>query len=344
MTVLATVKHPFFEVSRMEIDRLGPTYTIDTIRELTKSNPNSKIYFITGADAVHEILSWKDAEQLLSLCSFVAVTRPGYHTEHLRSEIARLKENNKSRIHFLEVPALAISSSDIRMRVLQGQPIRYLVPEEVEIYINKAGIYHSNPSMPDPDDILGILKKKLTTKRLAHTQGTADEAVRLAQCHGGDPYKAYITALLHDCAKDYSQDEKKKLCKKYGIKIDNIMKRQMDLTHSFIGGSMAKKDFGITDQDMLSAICYHTTGRKNMSLLEKIIYVADCIEPNREPYPGLADIRTAAYTDLDKAIRISLQNTIRYNKDKKRLIHPLSIEALEWLENIPKKKNAITEG
>lgn len=142
MTVLATVTNPFFEVSRIEIDREGYTYTIDTILEFKKMLPeDTKIYFITGADAVLEILTWKKVDELLQLCNFVAATRPGYEPSQLNEMIKYVEKVYGSTIHMVEVPAMAISSTDIRRRVNTNRPIKYLVPESVEYYIMKNGLY-----------------------------------------------------------------------------------------------------------------------------------------------------------------------------------------------------------
>ena len=144
MTVLATITNPAFEVSRIEIDREGYTYTIDTIKELKKSLcEDTKIYFITGADAIHKILTWKEPEKLLRLCEFVAVTRPGYNKEQLFEQVEELKTKFEGKIHFLEVPSLDISSSDIRKRVSENRSIKYMLPEEVENYIYKFGLYRN---------------------------------------------------------------------------------------------------------------------------------------------------------------------------------------------------------
>ncbi len=142
MTVLATVTNPYFDVSRIEIDRKGITYTIDTIQHLKKIyGSNTELYFITGADAIHEILTWKDPEEVLRLCTFIAATRPEYHKKDLLKKIEQLRQQYGSKIDFLEVPSLAISSSDIRKRVQENRPIKYLLPEPVENYIFKFGLY-----------------------------------------------------------------------------------------------------------------------------------------------------------------------------------------------------------
>jgi len=142
MTVLATVTNSYFDVSRIEIDRTGYTYTIDTINELKKFvSEDTIIYFITGADAVHQILAWKDTEKLFNICEFIAVTRPGYNKDELFREVEGLKSRFESKIHFLEVPSLDISSSDIRNRIKEGNSIKYMLPEEVENYIYKFELY-----------------------------------------------------------------------------------------------------------------------------------------------------------------------------------------------------------
>ena len=136
MTVIATASNPRFAVSRVDIDRPGPTYTVDTLRDLSAGyGPGVELYFITGADALAAILSWKDAQQVFDLAHFVAVTRPGYELSaaHLPRDTVRL----------VEVPAMAISSSDCRQRVAAGKPVWYLVPDGVVQYIAKRNLYRS---------------------------------------------------------------------------------------------------------------------------------------------------------------------------------------------------------
>ena len=140
MTVVATASNPDFDVSRLEVDRPGLTYTVDTLVALRDSHgPATELFFITGADAVWEIVSWKDAEKVAGLATFIAATRPGYDLDAAR----RAHEEAATRfdIEYIEVPALAISSTDIRERVAQRRPIRYLTPESVVAYIEKSGLY-----------------------------------------------------------------------------------------------------------------------------------------------------------------------------------------------------------
>lgn len=141
MTVSAVASNPFFEASPLEVERPGPSYTIDTVLSVQGLYPESEIYFITGADAVLEILTWKNVEQLLSLCRFIAATRPGYQLDELWEKLDQLPQCCKQNILCMEVPALAISSTDIRQRVREGRPIKYLLPEPVEEHIVKYGLY-----------------------------------------------------------------------------------------------------------------------------------------------------------------------------------------------------------
>ena len=338
MTVLATMRNENFEVSRIEIDRPGLTYTIDTIEELKKMcRTDVRLYFITGADAIHQIMTWKEPDRLLTLCDFVAVTRPGYDRTKLFADIGEIREKYESRIHYMEVPALAISSSDIRQRARKGEPIKYLLPQEVEDYIYKFGLYQEDTNkevkfMLSVETMQEKLQSALSVKRYIHTLGVAEEAVKLAQIYGSvqEQQKARVAGLLHDCAKDYPESMRLRFCKEYKVTTDEIMNKQTDLIHPFLGAEVAKREYQVMDEDVLNAIRYHTTGRKAMSLLEKIVFVADYIEPNREKFGGLEEARRLAYLDLDKAMKYILENTIEYVRARGRLLHPLSAEALEY--------------
>lgn len=138
MTQIATASNPRFRVSRIEIDRDGATYTIDTLRALKAEREEADWYFITGADAILQILSWRDPEAVLREATFIAATRPGYDLDRLEKE---LPAGLETRVRTLEIPALAISSTDVRQRVRDNRPIRYLVPAGVDQYIAKMRLY-----------------------------------------------------------------------------------------------------------------------------------------------------------------------------------------------------------
>jgi nicotinate-nucleotide adenylyltransferase len=135
MTVLATAANPAFTVSRLEIDRDGPTYTVETLRAIADAVSDAELFFITGADAILNILTWQNAEECFELADFVAATRPGHDLTDL-GEAGR-----RGRVVVLDIPALAISSTDVRERFASGRPVRYLIPREVEEYARKHGLY-----------------------------------------------------------------------------------------------------------------------------------------------------------------------------------------------------------
>ncbi len=141
MAVIATSANPRFSVSRLEIEREGPTYSVDTLQALRDERGDVELFFITGADAMLEIFQWKDPEEALSMAHFIAATRPGYDL----SAFERGAPTEHPNVSVMAIPALAISSTDIRQRVSRGRPIRYLVPEGVQTYIEKARLYREDP-------------------------------------------------------------------------------------------------------------------------------------------------------------------------------------------------------
>lgn len=315
MTVLATAANPHFKVSRIEVDREETTYTIDTIKELKKIyGKEVELYFITGADAIHEILTWKDPIELLKICTFVAVTRPGYNKEQLVQQVEELRSNYQSSIKFLEVPALAISSSDIRQRVEKGNPIRYLVTDSVENYISKYELYKKSVSFTKEtmEQMNDYVQARLSPKRYQHTKGVVKMALKLAQKHDVNSDKVFIAALFHDVAKELSLDEQKLQCEELDIRLDEFELEHRDLAHGKIGAALLERDWNIHDQEILNSIAYHTVGRENMTDMEKIVYIADMIELGRKPYPAMEKIRRLAVVDLDKAMYEALSSSKSY--------------------------------
>jgi nicotinate-nucleotide adenylyltransferase len=147
MTVIATASNPAFSVSRLEIDSPGPTYTVDTLRRLrAELDPDVRLFFVTGADAVLQILTWKDPDEVLALAELIAATRPGHDLADLAEKVPAAA----GRVHPMRIPALAISSTEIRARVAAGAPIQYLVPEGVARYIEKRGLYREPAAFPAP--------------------------------------------------------------------------------------------------------------------------------------------------------------------------------------------------
>ena len=190
----------------------------------------------------------------------------------------------------------------------------------------------------DRVDMIRKLKPKLNEKRYVHSVGVEYTAATLAFVHGADIQKARIAGLLHDCAKCIPTDEKLKKAKKYGLPINKSEKANPDLLHGKLGAYYAKEKFGIKDKDILSAITYHTTGHPDMCLLDKIIFVADYIEPNRKMIRDLTEIRREAYENLDKCILHILENTLEYLIYKDTIIDELTKETYDFYLAQEKKK------
>lgn len=182
----------------------------------------------------------------------------------------------------------------------------------------------------DTDKIKKSLGKELDTKRYDHTIGVADTAACMAMSLGADIEKAYVAGLLHDCAKCMSDKKRVEICKKNGLGINPVEAKRPALLHAKVGAYLAKQEYGITDKDILNAICYHTTGRPNMSLLEKIVFTADYIEPGRKQAPNLEEIRRLAFSDLDRAIIKILKDTLDYLAEGNGEIDPATAETYEY--------------
>ncbi|HCW04152.1 MAG TPA: phosphohydrolase [Clostridium sp.] len=178
-------------------------------------------------------------------------------------------------------------------------------------------------------EILNYLQDKLSVKRYKHVLGVRDTAVKLARTYGEDEEKALLAAILHDCAKNMGDLELIKLVKDHGYIPDKIELKAPQLLHGRAAAIVAKNEMGIVDSSICDAVTYHTTGREAMSSLEKIIYLADYIEPCRD-FPGVEALRRESFINLDSAMLMSLENTIRYILDKGQLLHTNTIEARNY--------------
>ena len=174
------------------------------------------------------------------------------------------------------------------------------------------------------------LKCTLKERRYNHTLGVADTAVELAKKYGCDQEKAEIAGLLHDCAKYMSSEEILKKCKNYGIQFTESEKNNPHLLHAKLGEYYARHDYGVEDEEILSAIHNHTTGKAEMTLLEKIIFTADYIEPGRKDVENLDKIREISFKNLDKAVYLILKNTIKYLNSWKGEIDKPTLDAYNY--------------
>ena len=326
MVLSSICRYPRYDVSRMEIDRPGVSYTVDTIEELKKTClPNAEIFLCVGADTFLEILTWKDTTKLLGLCELVVVSRSG--SPETVSFANRLRSENDCKIHHIDMPLLEISSKMLREKLANRQDVKCFMPNEAEEYAKKHRLYSLEETALTPErfeDVKARLKQVMSARRFLHTLGTIEESERLAKHYGADVNKARWAALLHDCTKEYSAAKKHMLCEMWNIPLDEILISNIDITHSLLSSESARRDYNVQDEEVLRAIQYHTTGNKNMSLLDKIIYLADFIDPYRDDYPPHEKIREYAYKDINKALLIGHKFTMEDLKERGKPIHPWS--------------------
>ena len=181
-------------------------------------------------------------------------------------------------------------------------------------------------------DLQRQMRELLPKKRYAHTLGVAYTSACLAMRYGADPDKAQTAGLLHDCAKYLTEKELLKEGKRLGLTVSEAERKAPQLLHGKVGACYARDRYGIEEEDILSAIRYHTTGRPNMSLLEQIVFVADYMEPGRKPNPGLAEIRREAFVDLDRTTLLILSNTLAYLEESTADIDSRTVETLHYYQ------------
>jgi nicotinate-nucleotide adenylyltransferase len=341
MTRLATASNPAFHVSRIELDREGVTYTVDTLRALRSACPGTQLFFITGADAFADVLRWREASALFKLAAFVVAGRPGTDRKQLKEVIAKVRAMN-GRIKMLDCPAVDISSSSLRGRAASGLPVRYLTPDNVAGFIEEHRLYlkeRRNEHVP-ADEILKILRNTQSAKRFEHTKSVAVEARRLAALYGADEENAYLAGILHDAARGLPDDKLLSKARRYGVEINGVAAKRPSLIHGLVGAEMARHEFGVRNQDVLNAVMYHTTGRPGMSKLEKVVLVADYIEPTRPDREDVISVRAFAETDLDGAVIRALTEKIAFNRDNS--LHPLSQQAYEYMVDTIKSEKEDT--
>lgn len=180
-------------------------------------------------------------------------------------------------------------------------------------------------------DVEYKLKEMLPERRLKHSMNVSQCAVKLSEIYGYDMEKAKLAGLIHDCAKYFNDDQVEDSIKKFNIELDSLEENNISLSHSVIGSYVIQETFNIKDEDIINAVRYHTTGRENMSILEKIIYMADLIEEGRK-FPLVDKLRELAYNgSLDEALLLSFNNTIKFVMDNNQLIHPRTVSARNYI-------------
>lgn len=321
------------EVSPLEMERGGKSYTVDTVAELRRLYPGAELWLIMGGDMFLSLEKWYRSEELLRETG-VAVSARADERERILAEAEKLRRERGARVRFIDEPPIVISSTALRDSLRRAEGREYLT-EETYAYIVKNRLYGARAE-------LGWLReqavKLLDPRRVPHVLGVEQEAVRLAERWGAEVYDAAAAGILHDITKKCNDKEQLQLCEKYGTMIDNLEREIPKLLHAKTGADLAWHEFGVSPA-IREAIRWHTTGRENMSLLEKIIYLADYIEPNRS-FEGLDRLRALAYENLDEALRLGLQMSLDEMEERRIVPHPNSLRALQYIEKELDRKRA----
>ena len=322
------------QVLDLELKREGKSYTADTLEEIRRMYPADELWLLMGTDMFLTLQAWHDPQRILSLAGIAAFGRTEEDTEELfsvqRDYLYRTFPG--ARIFTLTIPGVVdVSSTELRDELRTGKGGAAL-PPAVYGYILRKGLYGVQADLKHLtlSQLRPVALSYLKYKRIPHVLGTEQEAIRLAERYGGDVEKARVAALLHDCTKKLDMEEQLALCRHYGIELDELEQKALKLLHAKTGAAVARDVFGV-DEEIYHAIWWHTTGHANMTLLEKIIYLADYIEPSRD-FPGVDKLRAVCYKDLDEGLLMGLEMTIEEMTEMGNPVHHATIEARDALK------------
>ena len=299
-----------FQACDWEVRREEPSYTRDTLLYFKEVYPSVEFYFIIGGDSLKDFDKWYMPKEILRLCTLLVYDRKN---GVLESDFAKRILGGK----------IDISSCEIREDVKNGRNIDSKVPKCVCEFIKRNELYLDVP------DFKAKLKTMLVPERFLHSMGVRDMASELAEIFGADKEKAEIAGLLHDNAKN--MDDIYERCADLEVELDETEKENSELVHAKLGAETAKCIFGITDSEIINAIRWHTVGRPQMSLLEKIVFVADLTETGRR-FPDADKIRSIAKKDIDMAVYECVKATVEVNKARGRMIHPNAYRVISEFE------------
>ena len=318
----------------IELERGGRSFTSDTLAQLKAQYPDSELWLLMGTDMFLTLQAWREPEKILSLAGIAAFGRTEEDTEELFSAQRNYLYQTypQARIFTLTIPGVIdVSSTELREKLAKGEGGNLLAPA-VYGYILREGLYNTNADLKHLpiSRLRPVALSYLKHRRIPHVLGTEQEAIRLAERYGADVEKARVAALLHDCTKKLDMPAQLALCEQYGIRLDELEQKALKLLHSKTGAAIARDVFGV-DDDIYSAIWYHTTGHADMTKLEKIIYLADYIEPSRD-FPGVDKLRKVCYEDLDKGLLLGLEMTVEEMTAMGNPVHRATLEARDWLK------------
>ena len=324
MARLAFGDIPGVEISDMEICREGKSYTATTVELLREEYPGDEICLVMGTDMFLSFRTWYRYQYLLENVTLAVLSREAYDNYEIEQFKAELEREHDASVVIIPHQVLPMSSTEIRERMRLGLGSE-LVPDAVYSCIVKNGYYDAKPE-------LSWLREKvmpyLSEYRFAHTTGCESQAVLLAMHWGEDPDTAAIAGILHDITKDMPKDKQLLLCEKYGIILDNSEIENPALLHARTGAAMARELFGISDE-IYEAIRWHTTGKPDMSTLEKIIYLADFTEPNRD-FEGVDVLRELCFENLDEAMALGLSMSLGEIRARGAVPFGDTFEAYTW--------------
>ncbi len=324
--------------TRMEMDRIPPAYTVDTLLELKKKNPRADLFFVLGTDAVMKLHRWHRSEEALPLCTFLVCPRAGeVLLEAFNAEKTRLTGLG-ARFSMIRMTPVSISSTEIREKLSAGEPTPNLF-SPVREYCALKGLY-GMPSREENAEIwLEKLFQTLTAHRFAHSLSVANYARRLARIYGIDQRQAEQAGLLHDCAKCMPLKKMRRIAIEHSLTNDPAVLNSNALMHSLVGAWVARNEYDMADPEVLEAIAYHNTGHVGMSRLAMCVCLADSIEPTRGSFPLLEQVRALSELSLERALLMSLEGTAEYVKSRGKYLHPRTQETIAWLKTLPEVRS-----
>ena len=324
---------PRAEASDLELLREGRSYTADTVELLHRTYPGDELFLLMGTDMFLSFFQWREPEAIAKLATPVCMARvraDAALSAALQQQSQAVETAFGVRPIVLQNECLEISSTEARRLLFFGIADGLLHPDvlakiEREKLYGVGGDYRGLPF----EDLRRVSLSLHKEKRRAHTQGVSDTAVQLAQKYGADTQLAARAGILHDVTKALTPGEQQALIGRWQLPVTEFERANPQLLHAKTGAAAAQSIFGESDA-VVSAIKYHTTGKPDMTALEKIIYLADMIEPNRT-YPGVDAIREAAARDLDAGVLLALERTIAFLQEERAAVCETSIHARDWL-------------
>ena len=330
MLCIAAAGEPKMEVSDIELKREGASYSYLTVEALREIYPEAELILLMGTDMFLTFDTWKNPERITRNATLAVLYR-GEKGERAAIDAQKQRfEAEGARIVILENPVLSISSTQLR-RLIAFQCAGEFLPDGVEDYIRENGLYDAAVQWKNlpMEQLEPIVIRLLKPNRVAHVLGCRDTAVELAKRWGADENDAARAGILHDITKALDGPLQLTLCREYGTILDEFGYKYPKTLHALTGSLVAERIFG-ESPEVVSAICHHTTGKADMNLLEKIIYVADYMEPCRN-FPGVEKLRELAFSDIDAALKLGLEMTLQHLKNLGDEVSPASREALEFL-------------